>query len=767
MTEKVVNLQEKNNFTIDVIIGTIAIISLIASFTNFIPVSALISVTIIFLPYLLLKRKKSALTWILFIVFAYFSISTIIYNYKSLLNYNFYRRDGNIFITFAPLLILTLVKFKCKTEKIVDIFIIISTIINLITMFIFLIVRNTQEYFFLFYAHNAAGGFITTLLCMCVGKFIVSKNKIYLFCSIVNVIGLYLTDSRGSIIGLIIGIICLIFIYKDKFKNMDKILFTLCIIGITILVSCILSILWEVSLQDNGQNFNIPNQFQDSVFDKSLAMIGRSNTIVNRVFYLWPRALKLFTNSPILGMGFGSYNDIPYNISRIVPYLLATNTTSNIVYSDSHAHNSFFHIAAETGIIGLALVIVLLLEIRKTILSLEDKALKYSLYFSLITIIFSSFTEHRLFTPSQVLPFTIILGLVIAEQNYRKEHNKKELIVINGRFLTQKITGVQRYAIEITKKLDEISDKDIILIHPKNTINEVDLKNIKKVELKVFNGYIWEQVALPIYLYFKFYKYNIKLLNLCNIAPVLFPGYVTLHDISFKTNSTHLNKKMLYIYRTITLLNIKRYKKIFTVSEFSKKEIVKNYKIEENKIVVTYNSAEHIKETDFDKEILEKLNLNSEEYYFTLGSKSPHKNFEFILKCAEDNPGQVFVISGGENKKIFNNQQEKKLENVKYTGYLNDSELLTLYSNCKAFIFPSKYEGFGIPPLEAVITGCKNIILSDIPVFREVYGEYANYVDIYSDEKIILNKCNKIDNINNLINKYSWKKAAKLIDENL
>ena len=122
----------------------------------------------------------------------------------------------------------------------------------------------------------------------------------------------------------------------------------------------------------------------------------------------------------------------------------------------------------------------------------------------------------------------------------------------------------------------------------------------------------------------------------------------------------------------------------------------------------------------------------------------------------------LFVVSGNENNRIFKDKNnEKDVKNLIYTGYLNDGELVTLYKNCKAFIFPSLYEGFGIPPLEAIECGCKNLILSDIEVLKEIYGNNAVYIDtknyIKLPEKLI-----EAD-IDELLEKSSWKKTATLI----
>lgn len=346
---------------------------------------------------------------------------------------------------------------------------------------------------------------------------------------------------------------------------------------------------------------------------------------------------------------------------------------------------------------------------------------------------------------------------------------EKKIIYINGRFLTKNITGVQRYAIEVVKQLDKIeSNYDFVILAPKQgIIQNLELKNIQIINIGKFTGHLWEQVSLPFYILI--HNRNSKLLNMCNLAPILYPGYIVIHDIAFKTHPEHLGKKFSLWYRFITRVNIKRYKHIFTVSNFSKNEIIKNYNIDANKITVTYNSAEHLKEIQPDESIIKKLKLENKEFCFSLGSKSPHKNHQFIVECAKRNSDILFVVSGNENKRIFKDKNnEEETENLVYTGYLNDGELVTLYKNCKAFIFPSLYEGFGIPPLEAMTLGCKNIILSNIEVFKEIYGDNAKYIELEKDNKYdivkILNKNNMIHE-DSIIYKYSWDKVTDSIVE--
>lgn len=341
------------------------------------------------------------------------------------------------------------------------------------------------------------------------------------------------------------------------------------------------------------------------------------------------------------------------------------------------------------------------------------------------------------------------------------------MIYINGRFLTQKITGVQRYATEVVKEIDKLNLKEeIIILHPQNIINHLELKNIKFQQIGKCHGQLWEQLSLPLYIL----RHNkkAKLLNLCNLAPILFPGYTVIHDIAFKTHSEHLNWKFALWYRIVTKLNIRRYKHIFTVSDFSKNEILKNYNTKEDKITVTYNSAEHIRNIVPDDRIIDRLNLTNKEFCFSLGSKSPHKNFKFIERCAEDNSEMIFVVSGNENK-IFKQNNQGEIKNLIFTGYITDNELIKLYKSCKCFIFPSLYEGFGIPPLEAIMVECNNILVSDILVLREIYGNNVKYTDTqkYVKEDFLKIVDGEMSIDKNFFKKYSWNQTVQKILNNL
>ncbi|MGL5312044.1 MAG: glycosyltransferase, partial [Peptostreptococcaceae bacterium] len=177
------------------------------------------------------------------------------------------------------------------------------------------------------------------------------------------------------------------------------------------------------------------------------------------------------------------------------------------------------------------------------------------------------------------------------------------MIVINGRFLTQNITGVQRFAHEIIRELDNIvKPGEYKILAPKNIIyKDLDYKNIKIEICGNLKGHLWEQIELPYYVK----KNKAELINLCNTAPILNPNIVAIHDIQTKVHPEFFSKKFALWYNLMNKFNIKNSKKIITVSNFSKSEIVKYYGVSEDKITVIYNGWEHMDRIQKDDTILD------------------------------------------------------------------------------------------------------------------------------------------------------------------
>lgn len=330
-------------------------------------------------------------------------------------------------------------------------------------------------------------------------------------------------------------------------------------------------------------------------------------------------------------------------------------------------------------------------------------------------------------------------------------------IVINGRFLTQQITGVQRVAHELVREMDNlIKEKNIevVVLAPKNIIFENLYKNIKIKKVGFLKGQLWEQLELPFYTL----KEKGILLNLCNTAPIINTGIVDIHDISFRVNPQFFSKKFSWYYRVLIWILVRTSKKIITVSEFSKQEIIKYYKIPDEKIEVIYNSWEHILRIEQDMSILKKFNLEKKNFYLAVSSVAPNKNFKYIIELAKLYPEKSFVIVGKKNIKVFGELGIENLKNLVWCGYVSDEELKALYMTCKGFIYPSFYEGFGLPPLEVMGCGCKNIYVSKTSCLPEIFGDSVVYLNPYKIEKILKNN---LSLNNKVLDNYNWKISAK------
>ncbi|RHG34039.1 glycosyltransferase family 1 protein [Fusobacterium varium] len=335
-------------------------------------------------------------------------------------------------------------------------------------------------------------------------------------------------------------------------------------------------------------------------------------------------------------------------------------------------------------------------------------------------------------------------------------------IIINGRFLTQNITGVQRFAHEIVNKLDKFMKKDeVVILVPKNLLfKNLKYENIEIKKIGFLRGYLWEQLELPYYVW----KTQGRLLNLCNTAPIINTGIVIIHDISTKVNSKFYSKKFSIFYNILNKIITKTSIKILTVSEFSKKEIMKYYNINSSKIDIVYNAWQHMERIIEDRKILEKLRLKNKKFYLGVSSINPNKNFKYIIELAKLYPEKIFVIVGKLNQKVFGNMNLEKIDNIVWAGYITDEELKALYKNTLGFIYPSFYEGFGIPPMEALACGCKKVYVSDTSCLPEIFEDSVIYLNPYKVEKILNEReAIKEESIKKVLNKYSWEKSIKTI----
>jgi glycosyltransferase involved in cell wall biosynthesis len=329
------------------------------------------------------------------------------------------------------------------------------------------------------------------------------------------------------------------------------------------------------------------------------------------------------------------------------------------------------------------------------------------------------------------------------------------------------MTGIERYAIEITNRLDKIcAPAEIAIIVPKDA-KIPEYKNISVIRFgKTVRHIFWQMFTLQFFL-LTHRRYTI--LDFGNTCLPFAPGIVFLHDIYcefFSEDFTSIRDKAARLYnRAQYRLIAKKAKRIVTVSEFSKKQIVKTYNVAPEKISIVYSSWNHFKTITADYSVFNDFPVLSKSFYLSLGSLSKRKNIKWIIEYAIGHPEDVFVLSG-ESLPIVKETElvnASVLSNIILLGYLDDSKVKALMQKCKAFILPSYYEGFGLTPLEALSCGAQ-IIIANAASLPEVYGGTAHYIDPF-DTNVDLDELLKqpVENPAAILAKYSYDAAAEQV----
>jgi glycosyltransferase involved in cell wall biosynthesis len=300
-------------------------------------------------------------------------------------------------------------------------------------------------------------------------------------------------------------------------------------------------------------------------------------------------------------------------------------------------------------------------------------------------------------------------------------------VAINGRFLTRQPTGIDRFAAELLgvwlKR--EGKSRDVrLLVPPSSSLTLPADWAIPAQTIGRRTGHLWEQVDLP------GHCRGHMLLNLCNSAPLFKKQQLAVvHDASFLVNPSHFSLPYRTWYRFLTAELMRNASVIATVSKFSAAELTRFFGVRSRGIEVIYESGEHILRSSSDTGILTRLNLVGRRYVLAVGSRTLNKNFGAIVQAAESLVGMDIkvVAAGGSNSRVFAGAP-LQADNLVLAGYVSNEELRALYENADCFVFPSFYEGFGLPPLEAMHCGCP-VLVSRRGAIPEVCGEAAAYCD--------------------------------------
>lgn len=351
-------------------------------------------------------------------------------------------------------------------------------------------------------------------------------------------------------------------------------------------------------------------------------------------------------------------------------------------------------------------------------------------------------------------------------------------IGIDARFYGPIGKGLGRYTQEVVDNIIKINDargdsafEFVIFLSPEN-YDEFPANNprVKKVRLNI-RWYSWqEQVLMPFYIWrehldlMHFPHFNIPILT-----PVAF--VMTLHDLILThfptvratTKSRFVYRFKSFAYRLVLKTAINRSRRIIAVSEFTKQDIIQKFKQASNKTVVTYEGVANLargRDSLFVAK-LDPVEMRTQyhlgdRFLLYVGNAYPHKNLETLLTVfsrLHASRSDIRLVLVGkedyfyqrlhEHARALNLWQKENFNSpVVFPGYVPDAQLELMYQEAQAYIFPSLYEGFGLPPLEAMAKGCP-VLSSDRASLPEILGEAALYFNP-QDKGDLLAKMEKI-----------------------
>lgn len=283
-------------------------------------------------------------------------------------------------------------------------------------------------------------------------------------------------------------------------------------------------------------------------------------------------------------------------------------------------------------------------------------------------------------------------------------------VYINARFLTQPVSGVQRYAHEILNALDQLLSQNQETLQffgpfvalcphgriPKQRWNKIEIRQIGKSK-----GHIWEQTSLNIA------TRDGILVSLGNSGPLFHSAQIlALHDANIWDIPLAFSARYRLLHKTIRPLLAKRAQGLLSVSRYSANRLADRLNILPQRFAIVPNGADHITKIKEDSDVLQRFDLVKNGYLLSVGNQSPNKNIHRLIQAHGVVSAQVppLVVIGGQTSGL-QAQSNKAFNNVKFLGRVDDAALRGLYENAKGFVFPSLYEGFGIPPLESMLLG--------------------------------------------------------------
>ncbi|MFM9936642.1 MAG: glycosyltransferase family 4 protein [Novosphingobium sp.] len=304
-------------------------------------------------------------------------------------------------------------------------------------------------------------------------------------------------------------------------------------------------------------------------------------------------------------------------------------------------------------------------------------------------------------------------------------------VVFNGKFRAGGLNGVHRVAARLIQEVDSLlaqrpcsGDPPFTLIVPQGCAGGLDLAAIQVIEDDQPVSQGWEQWRLPRL------AAGGLLVNLANLAPISHRPKVTmLHDAQFLRADSSYPWRQRIGYRLLTPLMARSSAQVLTVSAFSGRELGRGGVTGRRAAAVLHNGADHILEVAADHAVLERLGIAARGYALLFGSPKAYKNnavvFDAFAAGALD-PLRLVVI--GPSRAVLEAAGLKPPADAIFAGACDDAALRALYESAEALLFPSRTEGFGLPPVEAMLCGCP-VIAAPCGAVPEICGNAARYAD--------------------------------------
>ena len=334
---------------------------------------------------------------------------------------------------------------------------------------------------------------------------------------------------------------------------------------------------------------------------------------------------------------------------------------------------------------------------------------------------------------------------------------------VNGKWIAQKLTGTQRYAGETVDAIADSGRARLVLHVPADaSVPAVLESRVAEIRRSRLRGFAFEQAYLP------WATRGKILLNFAGPAPIIKRRQlVTMHDATPFRYSSTFRRAFVIFYYVMYFVLARTARQIITVSHFSAGELSAILRVPADRFLVAYCAADVLVGVEPERPELEL----PERFYLSVGTQAVHKNLAGPVSAVAGSGRKIVVVGMSGKRIVFADAKDMSGEAIG-PGHLSDGELVWLYRHAQALVFPSKYEGFGLPPLEAQLQRCP-VVSSNAASMPEVCGDGALYFDPDKTEDLLA-RLDRLENEHGLADslreagerngkRFSWRSSADLI----